>query len=136
MRYLNRRVYRREVAKSMIDSLLHDLEKVDIGYSVGFHAIAILVHKGILTNKEVVDFIKKTEEELAYRSETEMKTEEQLNQIKSLFPKEVKEIESAFVEEVNCHVINAVFVDNTYVTIKAFVDIEKLKREIERIRLG
>ena len=117
----------------MIDSLLERLKDTKISYSVGFYAIALMLHKGIITEDEIVNFIEETEKNIKDEYKTEMKSEEQLEEIKKLFDKEVIKIECVFVDSIKDYVIGVVFSDNTYTTIRSYEDIEKIKEQIEKI---
>ena len=117
----------------MIDSLLERLKDTKISFSVGFYAIALMLHKGIITEDEVVDFIEETEKNIKDEYKTEMKTEEQLEEIKKLFDKEVEKIECVFVDSVKDYALGVVFKDGTYTTLRAYEDIEKIKAQIEKI---
>lgn len=117
----------------MIDSLLERLKDTKISFSVGFYAIALMLHKGIMTEDEVVNFIEETEKNIKDEYKTEMKSEEQLEEIKKLFDKEVEKIECVFVDSVKDYALGVVFKDGTYTTLRAYEDIEKIKAQIEKI---
>ncbi len=117
----------------MIDSLLERLKDTKISYSVGTYAIALMLHKGLITEDEVVNFIEETEKNIKDEYKTEQKTDEQLEEIKKLFDKEVSKIECVFVDSVKDYVLGVVFKDNTYTTIRAYEDIEKIKSQIEKV---
>ena len=116
-----------------MESLIERLKDTKISYSVGTYAIALMIHKGLISEDEVVDFIEKTEEKIKDEFKTEMKTEEQLEEIKKLFDKEVSKIECVYVESAKDYAIGVVFADNTYTTIRAYEDLDKIKRQIEKI---
>ena len=117
----------------MIDSLLERLKDTKISYSVGFYAMALMLHKGLITEDEIVEFIEETEKNIKDEYKTEMKSEEQLEEIKKMFKKEVTKIECVFVDSIKDYVIGAVFTDNTYTTIRSYEDIEKIKEQIKKI---
>lgn len=114
-------------------SLLDKLGEKKISFSIGFYALGLMVEKGIVTEDEVVEFIKETEKNIKDEYKTEQKTDEQLEEIKKLFDKEVSKIECVFVDSVKDYAIGVVFKDNTYTTIRAYEDIEKIKSQIEKI---
>lgn len=117
----------------MIDSLLERLKDTKISYSVGFYAMALMLHKGLITEDEIVEFIEETEKNIKDEYKTEMKSEEQLEEIKKMFKKEVTKIECVFVDSIKDYAIGVVFEDNTYTTIRSYEDIEKIKEQIEKI---
>ena len=117
----------------MIESLLERLKDTKISYSVGFYAMALMLHKGLITEDEIVEFIEETEKNIKDEYKTEMKSEEQLEEIKKIFKKEVTKIECVFVDSIKDYVIGVVFNDNTYTTIRSYEDIEKIKEQIEKI---
>lgn len=118
----------------MIESLLERLKDTKISYSVGTYAIGLMLYKGLITEDEIVNFIEDTESKIADEYKTEMKSNEQLEEIKTLFEKEVAKIECVFVDSIKEYVMGIIFTDETYVTIKAYEDMEKIKREIEKIK--
>lgn len=117
----------------MIESLLERLKDTKISYSVGFYAMALMLHKGLITEDEIVEFIEETEKNIKDEYKTEMKSEEQLEEIKKMFKKEVTKIECVFVDSIKDYVIGVVFNDNTYTTIRSYEDIEKIKDQIDKI---
>lgn len=117
-----------------INKLLKKLEDTRISYSVGFYAITLMIRKKLLTVDEVVDFIKETEEQISDEYKTEMKNQKQLEEVKKFLNKEVSKIECVFVESIKQYVIGVIFKDETYVTIKAYEDLEKIKAEIEKLK--
>ncbi len=117
----------------MIESLLERLKDTKISYSVGFYAMALMLNKGLITEDEIVEFIEETEKNIKDEYKTEMKSEEQLEEIKKLFDKEVIKIECVFVDSIKDYAIGVVFADNTYITLRSYEDINKIKEQIEKI---
>lgn len=117
-----------------INKLLRRLENTKISYSVGFYAIALMVNKGLITIEEIVDFIEKTELEIKDEYKTEMKNTKQLEEIKKMFKKEIVKIECVFVDSIKEYIIGIVFADETYITLKAYEDMKKIKLEIEKTK--
>lgn len=117
-----------------INDLLEKLKDTKISYSVGFYAIALMVKKNLISVDEVVKFIEDSEEQIDDKYKTELKSEKQLEEIKCLFKKSVTNIECVFVDNIKEYVLGVVFNDDTYVTLKSYEDLEKIKNEIEKIK--
>lgn len=117
-----------------INELLEKLKDTKISYSVGFYAIALMLNKKLLTTDDIVNFINSVEEKINDEYETELKSDEQLSEIKKLFDKEVYKIECVFVDNIKEYVIGVVFRDKTYITLKSYKDVEKVKQEILKIK--
>lgn len=119
-----------------INEILDKLKDTKISYSVGTYSLAIMVNKGLIDVDELVDYINKVEEQIVDEYKTEMKSEEQLDDLKKLFPKEVFKIECVFVDSIKEYMIGVVFKDQTYITLKAYEDVEKIKNQISKIKKG
>lgn len=119
-----------------INELLKRMKEDDvkISYSVGTYALGLLIFKGIATVDEIVEYVKKIEKEIPDEYKTEFKSDEQLEEIRSFFTKEIAKIECVFVDSIKEYMLGVVFNDKKYVTIKAYEDIEKIKSEIEKIK--
>ena len=119
-----------------LNEILDKLKDTKISYSVGTYSWAIMVNKGLIDVDELVDYINKVEEQIVDEYKTEMKSEEQLDDLKKLFPKEVFKIECVFVDSIKEYMIGVVFKDQTYITLKAYEDVEKIKNQISKIKKG
>ena len=117
-----------------IDELKERLKDTKISYSIGLYALALMIRKKVASVDELVEFIDEIEALIPDEYKTEMKSNEQLEELKSLFHKEVAKIECVFVDTIKEYMIGVVFKDKTYITIKSYEDIEKIKKQIENIK--
>lgn len=126
--------------KKCIDDIISQVEKDDlhISYSIGLYALAFLVEKKIIAVEEIITKIIEVEKELDMENKTENKTPQQLDEIKKVLGKIIKnhsivKIECTYVEQAKDYYLGIVFNNDTYATIKSYESIEKIKEEAKKI---